>query len=212
MTLDPFTRRALHMDRRVQSLRDMGVEVRPALIEKEVADDLRLIDRVKAEGALGGRRKSKIKTPAKKQDTRGSLVARPELHAEALARKTGGQFYASPVNTNETHRQHSDFLKRALKGVSGVDAERLVAMEKRIAMLSERGPGRIKADQSYEQGPWLYPSFVRMIVLTTLAFSQKLGGYHGLRYPDRRRRFFRQLEDICNKSNAVLGVGWWVVR
>ncbi len=207
--IDSSTKKALHLATRAQHLKSLGVEVRSADLEREVASDLQLLDRARAEGALGGGKKRKKEQ--RRNYTTDPAVARPELHAEALARKAGGEFFARPTSGGN-HRAHASFLKKALRGLNGVDAERLVAMEKRISLLSERGPGRLKADQTMEQGPWLYPSFVMRIVTTTIAFSQKLGGYRGLTYVDRRRRFFRALEDLCNQSNAAVGFGWWVKR
>jgi hypothetical protein len=197
---DPLTRRDLHFAARANAIKAAGGEVRTDAIQRSVAEDLRLVDRAKAEGKLGQRRKAKKKHAPKFTDRPG--VARPELHAEALARQSGAQFFARAVKDERPASPTA--------ALTGVAAERMMAMQRRILLLSQRGAGRLKNNQTIEQGPWLYPTFARLIVTTTVAFNAGLGGYKDLRPADRRRRYFRALEDICNKSDAAVGVGWWV--
>jgi hypothetical protein len=200
--MDAIDRRNLHLAHRAQAIKARGGDVRSDLIMKQVADDLRLVDRAKAEGAIGQRKKRKSKFAPKYT----APVARPELHAEALARKTGSTFFSREV-LDSTPRGRS-----SVERITGVDAERSMAMQRRLALLSERGPGRVKSEQSVEKGPWIYPALAREIIMTTLAYNASLGGYRGLNARDRRRRFFRALEDLCTRSNRLVGVGWWVPK
>ena len=202
MSIDPRTRRDLHFEARAQSLKTRGLEVRSDALLREVSEDLRLVDRARSEGLLGARPKRTKRKFVPRFTRQG--VARPELHAESLAAKAGGQFFARAVKDAPSPFPEDH--------VRGVDAERRNAMLKRIRLLAERGPGRIKANQTIEQGPWLYPDFARQVALTCFAFNARLGGYRGLRASDRRRRFFRALEDICNRSDSAVGVGWWVPK
>ena len=193
---DGIARRDRHVARWAETLRSQGVEFSQETLERSIANDLRLVDRAKADGRIGRKRKK-----AKKARTG---VARPDLHAESQAAKIGAEFFSRSIPTLQT-APVADASK-----LRGVEAERFFAMQRRIRILSQRGPGRIRANQTIEQGPWVYPNFAREIALTTIAFEAGLGGYRELSAEDRRRRFLRALEDICNRSDAVVGVGWWV--
>lgn len=196
-------RKQLHFEARAKALKERGIEFRSEGLMQEVASDLRLVDRVRAEGGLGEKKKRKKASKPKLTTPLRKGVARPELHAEMLARQVGGEFFARSYAETATPRSQR---------LTGVDAERVIAMQRRIALLSKRGPGRLKSNQTIEQGPWEYPEFARQVALTTVCFNAGLGGYKDLKPLDKRRRFFRALEDICNRSDAVIGFGWWVKR
>lgn len=176
------------------SLKASGIQFSQETLQRITANDLRMVDRAKADGRLGPAKRTKRKE--RKRD-----VARPHLHAEAQADKIGGTFFAREVK--------SLLDAPAVADVKGVDAERLYAMERRIKALSARGEGRIKSNQTFDKGPWLYPAFAREIGLTCLAFNMRLGGYRELSPRDRSRRFYRALQDICDRSTGLLGP-WWV--
>lgn len=195
---DGIARRDRHVARWAESLRQRGVPFSSEALQRSIAEDLRVAERAKAEGLIGRKKKTK--------KAKRAGVARPDLHAEALAQKIGGEFFTRSIPTVQT-APVADVSK-----LRGVEAERHYAMQRRIKHLSQRGQGRIKADQTLEQGPWLYPTFAREIALTTIAYGACLGGYKDLNAEDRRRRFLRALEDICNRSDAAVGVGWWVKR
>ncbi len=178
------------------SLKERGAPVPTETLQRITANDLRLVDRAKADGRLGTRKKPK------KWRQRREGVARPNLHAEAQAAAMGGSFFTREVKTLVDAPR--------VESVSGLDAERLVAMQRRIRLLTQRGPGRIKSNQTIEQGPWVYPKFANEIGMTCLAYNMRIGGYRDLNMRDRNRRFYRCLQDICDRSDAVIGVAWWV--
>lgn len=178
-----------------KSLKASGVSFSTETLERVTANDLRMVDRARAEGRLLDKKRKRKAKPH-------TGVARPDLHAEAQATKIGGQFFARPVATL------IDASPRV--SLSGVNAERTLAMQRRIRHLSQRGEGRIKANETMDKGPWLYPQLAREIVMTTVAYEAGLGGYAGLNARDKYRRLRRALEDICNRSDSAVGVAWWV--
>jgi hypothetical protein len=196
---DGITRRDRHVANWARSLKAQGVQFTSEDLQKIIAEDLRLVDRARAEGKLGNR-----KGPTKKKKGLRQGVARPDQHAEAIAAKQGQEFFARSIPTLETAPR--------VEKLTGVDAERDFAMQARVRLLSRRGPGRIHANQTIEQGPWEYPAFANQIAMATLAYSAGLGGYRDLKPADRLRRYRRAIEDICNRSDAVVGFGWWVKR
>jgi hypothetical protein len=125
--------------------------------------------------------------------------------AEALANQTGSKFFARAVPELET-------AAPALTALRGVDAERNIALSKRIKLLTSKGDGRLLAGKALHQGQWEFPAFAREIALTTLCFQMRLGSYKELSADDRRRRYIAAMTDIADRSNAVVGYGWWVKR
>lgn len=204
MTMDPAERRNVHFVARAEARKARGAEVRPEQLKREVAEDLRLLDRMRSEGAIKQPSRRQRKKFAPKLTDR-PLAARPELHAEALARKSGSEFFARAVKDEKPRATPAERLR-------GVDLERLIAMQKRVSLLLERGAGRLASNQTMDKAPFLYPKFATEIGMTTIAFNAGLGSYKGLGLRDRRRRYYRALEDICNRSNAVIGVGWWTPK
>lgn len=192
---DGITRRDRHVANWARSLREQGAQFTSEDLQKIIAEDLRLVDRARAEGKLGRR-----KGPKKKRGLRQG-VARPNMHAEAIAERQGQEFFARSIPTLEQAPR--------VQRLSGVEAERDFAMQARVRILCRRGPGRIRANQTIEQGPWEYPAFANQIAMATLAYSAGLGGYRDLKPADRLRRYRRAIEDICNRSDAVVGVSWW---
>jgi hypothetical protein len=176
------------------SLKRQGVEFSTDALQRVTANDLRIVDRARADGRMRTKRKPKGK--------QRPGVARPQLHAEALAAKVGGSFYAKTVaDLGPAPREAK---------LRGLDAERQVAMQRRIKLLTERGAGRCLANETIEKGPWIYPSFAKEIGMTCLAYNMRIGGYRDLSDVDRGRRFFRALQDICDRPDALVGVPWWV--
>lgn len=199
MTLDPRQRRDVHFEARAQSLKARGIEVRSEEVKRQVAADLQLVDRVKAENpSMFGRRPRKKAKP--KLTT--ADVARPDLHAEALARKSGGEFYARAVDPND-----NETVGRKLKGL---EAEKTMALVRRLNILKRRGPGRIRGNQTMDQGPYEYPRLATKIACLGMSYEMKLGDFRGKTKAEANKILRRFLEDICDESNAVVGVPWWV--
>lgn len=185
-------RRNWHAEQHANGLRKLGVEFRYEDLQRQAAEDLRVVDRLRSLGAIRQRKVDETAAAAKR--------ARAQLHAEAQAAKVGAAFHRveDPVDT-----------KVVLPPVKGVDAERLAALGARVAELMRRGPGRIKGN-NIEDGPFLYPAFARRLAVLTVWFSRGLGGFRGLSYVDRRRRYLRLVEQIADESDALFpGRNWW---
>ena len=199
MSIDPLEKRDLRVAQWAKSFKDRGLAVPVAEIERQVQDDLRLVERARSEGLI------KNHSRKKKRNKLRPGVARPRLHAEALANEMGGKFFARTVPELE-------HAAPALPALRGVDAERNLAMQRRIKLLTAKGDGRLLSGKSIHHGAWEYPAFAREIALTTLCYQMKLGHYKELSADDRRRRYIRAMTDIADRSNAVVGYGWWVRR
>lgn len=193
MSLDPRTRRDLHFEARAKSLKALGVEVKAEVLTAQVVKDLQLVDRMRADGLIGGgvkRRRKKL-----------SDVARPEAHADSLARKAGGSLQVKAVNSFGTESKG--------RKLTGVEAERTMAMVARMNLLKRRA-GRVKANQTIEQGPYEFPKFAAKIAGLGLGYGMRTGGFRGLSDGDAYNLMRRKLEDICDESNAAVGFNWWV--
>jgi hypothetical protein len=196
--VDPLAKKEFRVSQWAESLQRRGLPVPATAIERQVQEDLRLVERARSEGLI------KRKHRKQKNKLRPG-VARPDIHAEALANQTGTKFFARAVPELET-------AAPALTALRGVDAERNLALSKRIKLLTSKGDGRLLAGKALHQGQWEFPAFAREIALTTLCFQMRLGSYKELSADDRRRRYIAAMTDIADRSNAVVGYGWWVKR
>lgn len=194
-------RLAWHAGLTASRLKAQGVEFSYDQLLRRTAEELRLTDRAKAEGAI----RRVTRTRAERDEARRTRrAARPELQAHAQARKVGGQFWAREAAPQAA--------APALAMPTGLDAERLIALMARVKLLCSRGPGEQRRNGTIGDGPWLYPKFAPRLAVVMMFYARALGGYRELSYLDRQRRFLRAIEDICDESNAAVGVGWWVDR
>ena len=151
-------------------------------------------------------------------DTRGHRDA-ADVHEskrlqgpEALADKFGGEFSYG----DERVEPLISSPKAAPVVPNGVEGEKHWALIARLAILMAPIPGyRLKPGEDIGN-KFQHPRFATMLERTTahaqLNDDRSIGSgiYKGLPLADRRRRYYRRLEDICDQSNAVIGFGWFV--
>lgn len=190
-------------------LQARGVPFNAEALRRRVADELRLVDRARSEGAL----RSVTRTKAERDEARRARrAARPELQAHAQARKVGGEFFTREAPRAATTSPRDATKSPILQMPKGLEGERLAALAARVNLLCSRAQGTQRRNGSMSDGPWLYPKFAPRLAVLSVFFARGLGGFKGLSYADRQRRFVREVERICDESNAAVGVGWWVDR
>ena len=99
---------------------------------------------------------------------------------------------------------------------TGTEALRLFAMDRRIRILCKPVPGyRYKTDAQGQVDEPLgnaceYPAFANLLFMHSMGFARGIMSYKGLNYEDRKRKYNRAVQDICDRSDAVVGFPWWV--
>lgn len=194
MTHDPHERRDWFVKNTVKSAKEAGIDVDPEAVQRAVARDLDTADKFKAENP----------PPPAKADAE----AREQSHAkrrhavEEFAAQRDSQLFEKPLPKRDR--------PLILPPLSGVDEERRLAMLRRLQMICQPEPGRtLKPGESFGT-MFRAPKLVDEIFMHSIGFSRGVMSYVGLSYEDRQRKFTRAIEDICDRSNAVFGVNWWV--
>ena len=200
---DEIARRDYFVERTVTSARAEGATVDAEAVARQAARDLGVLDRAISAGDLStGKRTVTEEVPK----PRGNA-------AQNLAANMGATTWDRPLGELDN--------ERALPKLRGVDAVRLMAMEKRLRFLLQPVPGyALKVERDPTTGvvtnceplgnQCAHPAFANRLLGEMFCFSRGQGTYRGMKYADRWREYVRAVEDICNRSDAAVGVAWWV--
>lgn len=199
---DELARRDYFVERAVTSARADGDVVDAEAIARQAARDLGVLDRALAEGDLSTKKEAKPAAPQPRGDA-----------AQRLASSVGATTWERPLGNADD--------EKALPKLTGVDAVRLFAMEKRLRLLLQPVPGYVlKLERDPLTGAvtnceplgnqCAYPAFANLLLGHMFCFSRGQGSYRDMKYADRWRKYVRAVEDICNRSDAAVGVPWWV--
>lgn len=167
-----------------------GLPVSTEALQREAADDLRLVDAARASGAL----RVASSKPARKP-------AAPLGHrAQDQASRLGGKAYVKQLPAVDR--------PRVARKPTGVEAERMSAMIRRIALICQKVD---RAKNGEEMGKaFAYPALVTALAIATQNKDMLRGPYFGRSARDRDRIYWAEIERICDQSNAVIRPAWWV--
>lgn len=200
----PQARVDYYVDRQLQQNRENGVSVSAEQVRKETVALLQFADVSARDVPVRSRRPEK--------DPRDVVEAKRKLGPQAQAEASGTEFFyrdeaVEPLITKP---------KRTPLPPNGVEGEKHFALLKRIRLLMKRIPNyRLKPGESLYAGH-VYPRFAQLLDMHTRYASlddpqsHGLGGYSEMPIGDRQRRYYRELERICDLSNTVVGYGWWI--
>lgn len=188
---DSLARRDWHVEARARRYRALGLPVPAETLQRQAAEDLRLLDSARAAGAL--RVKSGVKSPA-----------------PARKRQDPAQRDAAAIGASVRVRDlPAADAPRALPPLRGVDAQRTHAMAARLRLIGLRTDERIRAGADMESG-FQYARLAKAAADAVFNYGARRGPYAGKSDHDRNRILIRQLEDVCDQSNPVIGFGWWL--
>lgn len=194
---EALKRRDWFVDGAVRAAREQGREVDVEAVARQAAKDLDLVDRATASGALKIGKESK----KSRQDREDATDRAAKRIAEAAA-KDGGKVYSKRVKAKEK--------TRPLPKLYGVDAMKLAAMQKRVADICAPVPGYVPKKGDDIGAGSRHPALAAELAMHTMGMARGFMSYAGLSWEDRMRKYQRAVEDICDRSNAVFLVGWWV--
>lgn len=168
----------------------MGAEVSFADAQRMAQMDLELVD---AHDRV---------TPVQPATGKERVIEDPEERAEAERQKQEASIRSQLMAGEVGGRVE----KRAAVDAPAIETLGSVNIEKRLKLL--RRVGQIcSRDRTGEQK---HPKLARLVQATHANWTFGVREYALARSQvDRDRIFFRKLEDICDRSNAVLGP-WWV--
>ena len=181
----------------VKSGKAMGLDVSAEAVERSAARDLEIVDRMKKSGSLAQRTISK----AEKQERRNEETVRGQEKVAQLAAEKD-----ATLSVSELPAVDSPII---LPRLSGVEAEKLIAMHQRIMKICAPVEGYVMKYAEPLGNQCQHPDLARRVLMHTACFARGIGSYSGLRYEDRQRKYVRAVEDICDASNGKLGP-WWV--
>ena len=198
---DEIARRDYFVERSVSTARAEGYDINAEAVARQAARDLGVLDRALAVGDLSTEKRTAPPLPK----PRGNA-------AEGLASSIGATTWERPLGDLDN--------EKALPKLRGVDAVRLLAMEKRLRLLMEPVPGYVlKIERDPATGAitnceplgnqCAYPAFANLLLGHMFCFSRGQGSYREMKYADRWRKYVRAVEDICNRSDAAVGIPWW---
>ena len=197
-----LARRDSIVESTVLAARAEGRTVDAEAVTNEVARNFGVIDRARAAGDLPDA-KPRAKKPAQ--------PAPPTDHAATFAGRMGSTTWQAPlIGDDPTQKQ-----------LRGNDMLRLIAMRERINLLMAPVPGyKIKITRDPRTGVvtdcepiWnacQYPAFANRLAMEFACYAGCRGTYAGMTYADRWRKHMRAVENILDKSDAAVGVNWWV--
>lgn len=183
-------RRDWHVDAAARRLMALGIPVPTEALQRQAAGDLRLVDAARASGALRVRKDPK---PTKRDP---AATSNP---AQRMAGRIGGTAFTRPIPTKR---------RRPTEVLTGVDAVRVQAMCARIKLIatkvaSLRAGGEIGDAFEFRQ-------LAQDLATVTFNHGARRGAYAGKNSIDADKIYRRQIEDICDRSNAVIRPNWWV--
>lgn len=198
-----IARRDFFVGSTVRAAQAEGRTVDVETVGQEVARDLNKLDRARSLGDIKVESRNKD-APKPKRDDHVN-------HAASFASRMGSTTWERPVG-----------LEREKPGpkLYGTDALRTAAMAVRVEFLLRPVPGyRLKFKRDPKTGEVTdceplgngcqYPEFANLLLNERWCFSKPDGSYIGLPYKDRWRKYIRAIEDICDRSDAAVGVNWW---
>jgi len=192
---NPLERRDWFVDAAARRLQSAGVPVPVDALRRQTAEDLRLVDQATAAGDLRRVKASRKLTPAE------VIALKESKKADALARAEGASLRRRQLPT-------ADKPKR-LRPLKGVDAQRTFAMAARLRLIGTRSGLRLRAGTDMEHG-FEYARLAREAAEETTNHDARRGPYMGVSARDRDRILYRRLQDICDRSDSVVGFNWWV--
>ena len=185
---DAIARRDWHVAAAARRFLAVGAPVPTEALQRQAADDLRLLDAARAAGALRVRKEQKA---AKRAPTASSA-------AQTMAAQAGGRAEVRAIQP----------ARRVEEVLTGVEAEKVRAAQKRVALICERSH-RIRNGQDMEAGD-LYKSLTVDLREECFNHGARLGKYAGKSDIDADRIYRAAIYAICDRSNAVIRPGWWV--
>lgn len=190
MSDSPLARRDWHVAAAAQRLMARGVPVPTDALQRQAADDLRLLDNARRAGAL------KVRKDEKKPPAAPTEVSRV---ASRMAAEVGGRAYVKPLPVRDRRPR--------LAPVTGVDALKLAARVARIKAISQK-VARVRNGQEIAAG-FEYGQLAQDLATVTFNYNAGTGAYAGKSAADRDRIYERQIDDILDRSNAVIRPNWW---
>ena len=187
MGADPHDKRDELARAYMRNLRRQGYagEMPAEAIQRLAAEDRMLVERYDAE------QKGKIRARRTKKETDFAPV-------EAMAAEVGGRFYTRRLTAED------DRIERET-----LDSVLLERRAKLVARIREIG-------RKDRLGQAVYPRLVEELAVihanwTMAGLGKPMRHYrHAWTQQERDRIFFRQLEDLADRSNATIRPNWWV--
>lgn len=198
---DPHERRDWLVGGAVRAAKAHGQEIDVDAVARQAGRDLEVVDRARASGDIGtgASRKRKVVSPEEKPKKSNASKL------DDLARSKQSRIYERPLDA--TPEPASKVIP-----VRGLEAERLIAMHARVALICKPVPGyKLKSSEPLGN-QCQYPALANPILMHTACMARGLGRYKGLSLDERQRKYNTEIERICDLSNAVIGVGWWVPK
>lgn len=194
---EALRRRDWFVDGAVRAAKNAGQEVNVEAVARQAAKDLTVVDRATADGSLKVKKERK-RTTAERDEATDRAARRV---AESAA-KRGGKLYAKKLKPKER--------AKPLPKLYGVDAMKLAAMQQRIAAICAPVPSYVPKKGDVIGAGSRHPKFAAELAMHTMGMARGLMSYVGLSWADRMRKYQRACEDICDRSDAVFLVNWWV--
>lgn len=203
----PQERVDYYVGRQAAQLREIGASVNVEEIRRGTAALLGLADIESNRGAP-----TKSVRPGKEADD--VLAAKRRTSGEGLAAASGTEFYYKDERVEKLIEKPAP----SAQVPRGFEGEKHFALLRRITLLMKRIPGyRLKPGESLYAG-CIFPRFAQLLDMNTRHAaltdpkSHGLGKYAELKIEDRQRRYYRELERICDLSNTAVGTGWWFAK
>lgn len=188
---DSLARRDWFVEAQARRFMSLGVGVPTEALQRGAAEDLRLLDNARANGKL-------LATKHNPNRRVISPADRESIKAEAQAKAIGAHTYVRSLPARDPTPR---------KGLV-VDVVKVRAMSARIKLICVRDAGRLRAGADMESA-FEYRELARSLTEATINKDAKRGEYRGKSDTDRERIYLRQIEDICDRSNAVIRPNWW---
>lgn len=186
---DSLARRDWFVEAQARRMKSLGVGVPTEALQRQAGEDLRLLDNARASGDI---------TVKKEPPRRKPVSDKASLKAGALAARVGAKSYVKRLPARDIgHR----------KGLK-VDAIKVHAMAARLKLIGTRNTGRLRTGADMEHA-FEYATLARAAAEATFNHGARRGPYAGMSDLDCDRILLRQLEDICDRSNAVIRPNWW---
>ena len=198
-----LARRDSIVESTVVAARAEGRDIDAEAVGREIARNFGVIDRARSIGEIRDPEPREQKAPPPRADVD---------HAQSFAARMGSTMWQAPVSAADDAPQVQ---------LAGNDMLRALAMKARILLLMEPVPGyKLKITKDPKTGmvtdcepignACRYPAFANRLRQEFACFASRQGTYRDMKYADRWRKHLRAVEDILDKSDAAVGVNWWV--
>jgi hypothetical protein len=185
--------------------RKRGVDMNPGDVQRIIESDLRLVD------AMERDEKPRQKAPESKSvKDRTGTKERPLDPAGDVTRELSevrGQ-KVKMRNRPITNKSPAHKRTRCLCGQC-----RACKMTHRMGILMQRYPSTVIAtpDGCLNWHAFMFPGYARECWALMENYKQSAGPFRGKKRTERDSMVVRLMEDICDRSNVLLGLGnWWV--